>query len=332
MEIMNEIIRIIKFMIGQIIHVWPLLAITVPIAVYLRVSKISQNIGRIFNNNIHKSILLATLVGGMSPFCSCSVIPIISSLLIGGVPIAPVMAFWLASPSMDPEIFFLSIGTLGWNLAVARLLATFAMSYLSAYIVHFLIKRGFIDNKNVLKEKPNIMGFNFKLFFMKLLKIKPKKKLPKFAQFGEMTKEEMEKEKKRMERKVLINNIMDSFMFIFKFMLIAYFLEALIKFYVPESLIRELIGSKSWTTVFMATLVGLPLYTTNLSALGILSGLLEKGMNPGAALAFLISGATTTIPAMAAVFGLVKKRVFFLYVSFAMLWALIAGLIYNLIF
>ena len=331
MDLGNEIIRIIKFMIGQIIHIWPLLAITVPLAVFLRVSKISQNIGKIFNNNVHKAIFLATIVGGLSPFCSCSVIPIISSLLIGGVPIAPVMAFWLASPSMDPEIFFLSVGTLGWNLAVARMIATFIMSYFSAYIVYFLIKKGFIDNKEVLKEKPNIMGFNFKLYFRKIFKIKPKKKHFKINETP-LTDEEIIKEKKRMERKVLVNNIIDSFMFIFKFMLIAYFLEALIKFYVPESLIKNLIGSDSWTTVFMATLVGLPLYTTNLSALGILSGLLQKGMNEGAALAFLISGATTTIPAMAAVYGLVKKRVFLLYVGFAMFWSLLAGLLYNLIF
>lgn len=82
----------------------------------------------------------------------------------------------------------------------------------------------------------------------------------------------------------------------------------------------------------MATLVWLPFYITNLSAVGILLGLLQKGMNEDAALAFLISGATTTIPAMAAVFGLVKKRVFLLYVGFAMFWSLLAGFFYNMIF
>ena len=59
----------------------------------------------------------------------------------------------------------------------------------------------------------------------------------------------------------------------------------------------------------MATLVWLPFYITNLSAVGILLGLLQKGMNEGAALAFIISGATSTNPRMAAVYGFVKKRV-----------------------
>jgi uncharacterized membrane protein YraQ (UPF0718 family) len=75
----------------------------------------SKYIKRAFDAKPITAILLATIVGAFSPFCSCGVIPIIAALLISGVPLAPVMSFWIASPSMDPEIFFLSVGTLGWN-------------------------------------------------------------------------------------------------------------------------------------------------------------------------------------------------------------------------
>jgi len=77
-------------------------------------------------------------------------------------------------------------------------------------------------------------------------------------------------------------------------------------------------------------MIGIPLYTTNLTALGLMGGLLNQGMNPGAVLAFLIGGATTTVPAMAAVYGIVKKRVFILYVSFALGAALITGYLYQI--
>jgi len=83
----------------------------------------SKHIKRAFDAGPIAAILLATIVGAFSPFCSCGVIPVIAALLIGGVPLPPVMAFWIASPSMDPEIFFLSVGTIGWDLAVCRFLS-----------------------------------------------------------------------------------------------------------------------------------------------------------------------------------------------------------------
>jgi hypothetical protein len=68
-----------------------------------------------------------------------------------------------------------------------------------------------------------------------------------------------------------------------------------------------------------------PAYTHNFSALPMISGLLAQGMSPAAALAFLIAGPTTTLPAMAAVWSLVSRRVFALYVSFVLMGAIIMG-------
>jgi len=116
-----------------------------------------------------------------------------------------------------------------------------------------------------------------------------------------------------------------------KFITLAFFLEALITLYVPEAWITGLLGSESGWTVFAAALLGIPVYTSNLAALPMIGGLLEQGMNPAAALAFLIAGPTTTIPAMAAVWGLVSRRVFALYVFFALAGALVAGLAYSLV-
>jgi uncharacterized membrane protein YraQ (UPF0718 family) len=108
--IVNEIIRVVEFVIESFIKIWPLLLITIPLAVFIRSISISDKINEWLSKNIHLSILIATFVGAVAPFCSCSVIPVISAMLIAGVPLAPVMSFWLASPSMDPEIFFLSYG------------------------------------------------------------------------------------------------------------------------------------------------------------------------------------------------------------------------------
>lgn len=78
-------------------------------------------------------------------------------------------------------------------------------------------------------------------------------------------------------------------------------------------------------------LLGVPAYTSNLTALPMMSGLLAQGMAPAAALAFLIAGPTTTLPAMAAVWGLASRRVFVLYISFSLLGAVVLGYLYHLV-
>ena len=115
-----------------------------------------------------------------------------------------------------------------------------------------------------------------------------------------------------------------------KFMALAFILEALITLYVPAGWISGSLGAQSPLAILTAALLGIPAYTTSLTALPLISGLLNQGMNPAAAIAFLIAGPTTTLPAMAAVWPLVARRVFVLYVSFAMVGAVLAGYVYSL--
>ena len=115
-----------------------------------------------------------------------------------------------------------------------------------------------------------------------------------------------------------------------KFMALVFLLEALIILYVPSEWITGLLGHRNQWAIVNAALIGVPVYTTELAALPLISGLLAQGMNPAAALAFLIAGPTTTLPAMAAVWGLVTRRVFVLYLSFSLLGAIGMGYLYYL--
>ncbi len=113
-------------------------------------------------------------------------------------------------------------------------------------------------------------------------------------------------------------------------MILAFFLEAVITLYVPSDFIIGLLGQNNPFAIIMAALIGVPVYTSNLAALGMIGGLLNQGMLPAAALAFLIAGPTTTIPAMAAVWNLASRRVFILYVSFTLAGAVIFGYLYSI--
>jgi uncharacterized membrane protein YraQ (UPF0718 family) len=116
-----------------------------------------------------------------------------------------------------------------------------------------------------------------------------------------------------------------------RWLLLAFFLEALITLYVPQAAIANLLGESNRLAVPLAALIGVPLYLNNMGALPIVAGLLAQGMQPGAAIAFLIAGPVTTIPAMTAVWGVVQRRVFVLYLSLSLLGAILLGFVTNFI-
>jgi uncharacterized membrane protein YraQ (UPF0718 family) len=311
---MNELIRIADFILKSFIHIWPYLLVTIPLSVIINVSGISRHITRAFGKSPLVSVLLATIVGAFSPFCSCGVIPVISSLLIGGVPIAPVMSFWIASPSMDPEIFFLSSSVLGWNLAVWRLASTFLISLGAGYITHFLTTNGFLLNQGLNLKTLKIANGGTSIVTSQVAcecdAIEPQQ---------------------GFSRKKILDEMMKATLMVTKFMGIAFLITALIKFYLPQQLLDGLVQKDSSLQVLLATLTGIPMYTTNITALPLAAGLIEAGLNKGAALSFLIAGATTTLPAMAAVYGITSKRLFILYISFALFGAFFTGLLFNIV-
>ena len=150
---LNQISTIAQFIVAAFIHIWPYLVVTIPLAVAVNMSGASKYINRAFQARPIVAIILATAVGAFSPFCSCGVIPVIAALLMGGVPLAPVMSFWIASPSMDPEIFFLSVSTIGWNLAVWRLASTLVLSLVAGFLTHFIMGRGWLGRQTLRQRR-----------------------------------------------------------------------------------------------------------------------------------------------------------------------------------
>ena len=359
----NHLQNILAFMSTAFLHLWPYLLVTIPLAVAVRLSGASRKISRVFNAQPLVAIFLATAIGAFSPFCSCGIIPIIWSMLAAGVPLAPVMSFWLASPSMDPEIFFLSVSTLGWELAVWRLFGTFLLSLGGGLLAHVAIKRAWLGTR-ILREKPitaapRLLALLRRAWRMVIsVRHQPVMAVPNTngtvrlacqdnacsgedqpdsdpvsAAGPELTEEAESKSADRhptspFSRRLLTES-KDAVIMVAKFMALALFLEALIVLYVPENWVASLLGKNNPLAIASATLLAVPVYTTNLTALALIGGLLDQGMNPGAALAFLIAGPTTTLPAMVAVWGLATRRVFALYLSVTIISALIIGYAFS---
>jgi uncharacterized membrane protein YraQ (UPF0718 family) len=370
-----QLTTIANFIIAAFIHIWPYLLVTVPLAVAVRMSGASKYINDAFKARPTIAILLATFVGAFSPFCSCGVIPVIAALLMSGVPLAPVMSFWIASPSMDPEIFFLSVSTIGWELAVWRLAGTLVLSLSAGFLTHFIVGRGWLGQGSLRQSSTNsglttreLLDRSWQTLKRSLQSLPPLQLAVRGpvpvtelaccaasasvdvgwgggtrqdtatvapSRTNDVTCGSTESNSCAIERTSfrhrLLKETWGATQMIAKFMALAFFLEALITFYVPQTWIAGMLGHSNPWAILTAAFLGVPVYTSNLAALPMVSGLLEQGMNPAAALAFLIAGPTTTLPAMAAVWGLTSRRVFALYVSFSLTGAVVLGYIYGLL-
>jgi hypothetical protein len=247
---------------------------------------------------------------------------------------------------MDPEIFLLSAATVGWKLSVWRLSATFVISASAGIITYLFQKKGFFGNE-ILRSNLQIMPDKaFQKTRVQLAGFQNTARNNSLLNYGTAAGEVIStangdrdcqcSSSVKIRRHSLFERILKesglSFLMVTKFMMLAFLINALIKFYLPEDYVLGFVGGNGPFAVLIATLVGIPFYTSNLTALPLVSGLIGLGMNQGAALAFLIAGPVTTLPAMMAVWGIVRPRVFLAYLSYGLLGSVIFGCLFNLVY
>ncbi len=301
--------RSLLFTFQSMIRITPFFLLAIAFAGYAKASGADKFIAKAFSGKTVTTIILASLAGALSPFCSCGVIPLIAAMLASGVPLAPVMAFCISSPIMDPEMFILTAAGINLNFAVAKTIATIGMGLIAGFTVYGLQKIGFL--KNPLKEAIGCgcgpPSFN------------RHEKIQVVWRFW----------RQPLRRSQFMKEVQKSGGFLFKWMLFAFFLESLMVSYIPAEWIAEMVGSGSNFAIPLAAVVGIPAYINGYAAIPLVAGIMEMGMIPGAAMAFITSGAVSSIPAAVAVYALVKKPVFAVYLTLGLLGSVIAGYVYQ---
>ena len=300
----------IEFTLQALWDVLPFLLLSIAIAAYAKASGADNLIARAFQGRTLPMITFAAAMGALSPFCSCGVIPLIAALLAMGVPLAPVMAFWLASPLMDPSMFVLTIGTLGTEFAFAKALAAFSIGLFGGLGI-WLIQRngGFSDPLREGIGDGGCGGAKVR---------KPKAVVWSFWQDSE-------------RRRSFLEGARDNLLFLGKWLTLAFVLESLMVAYIPPEWVAQAVGGEGLLPVISAALVGIPAYLNGYAALPLVGGLVEQGMAPGAGMAFLLAGGVTCIPAAIAVYALTRLPVFVAYLGFAFTGAVMAGLLFGLV-
>ncbi len=296
------------FTIDSMVSIAPYLTASAAAAAWLTAAGADRVIGKVFQGHWLIVIGSAALFGSLSPFCSCGVIPIIAALLAAGVPLAAVMAFWLSSPIMDPEMFLLTVGGIGVNFAIAKTIAAFTIGVFGGLTTHFVQRAGGFASP--LREQVSSCGTC----------------RPKIS--SEKTHWAFWKNTEQLES--FRTTILWTLLFLGKWLFLAFLLESLMVRYVPPELIGRWLGSESSWALPLAVLTGAPAYLNGYVAIPLVAGLMDSGMAPGPALAFMTAGAVTSIPAAIAVFALVRKPVFLWYIALAMVGSLLTGGAYQI--
>ncbi len=296
------------FVFDSAVWIAPFFALSIAVAAYAKASGAEYLIARAFQGSPRRMILAAALFGSLSPFCSCGVIPLIAGLLGAGVPLAPVMAFWISSPLMDPEMFILMGVALGLPFTVGKTVAAFALGVLGGFATLAAQRAGWFADP--------LIGTSSCC-------------APSCASgVGEgdvVWKFWREPERWRSFRAGSLENGW----FLGKWLTFAFLVESLMVAYIPASLVAETLGGGAWWTIPVSVVVGIPAYLNGYAAIPLMAELIDMGMMPGAAMAFMIAGGVTCIPAAIAVYALVRRAVFLWYFVISLTGSLAAGLLFQ---
>ena len=300
----------IRFGATSLLHTAPFILFAVAAIAYLKATGAETLLARAFEGRQLRMIIMAAFLGGLSPFCSCEVIPFIAAMLALGAPLSAVMAFWLASPLMDPAMFLITSGTLGWEFALAKTVAAVSIGLLGGFVT-MLAARSVVFS-NPLRERPQTGGC--------CSTSKPFEGKPLWAFWKESPR-----------RAAFWDSAIDNALFLFKWLALAYVIEALMLAYIPAETVAQVLGGDGIGPIFLAALVGAPAYLNGYAAVPLVDALIQQGMGQGAAMSFVIAGGISCIPAAIAVWALVRPKVFVAYLGLAMIGAVLAGLTWQAI-
>lgn len=246
------------------------------------------------NPNQAISYVLGMVFGAMTPFCSCSTIPILAGLLNSKVPFGPAVSFLIASPLMNPLMIFMLWALLGWKVAIVYFIV----------LAIFSILTGFVFSKMNLAETykgVNVKGDGF---------------------FANKTESRF---------KQALN---DAWAFLYPmlpYLFIGVFIGAFIYGFVPETFITKYASGGGIISVFIASIIGIPMYIRPETMLPIAEALASKGMSLGTVVALIIGGAGASIPEVVLLSKLFKKKFVISFVIAILVVAISTGLMVNIV-
>ncbi len=243
--------------------------------------------------------LFASLLGIITPFCSCSAIPLFLGFVQAGVPLGTTFSFLIASPMINEVALVLLLGMFGWKIALIYVISGIIISVLS----------GIIIGKMKMESLVESFVFDNRID-------------------GDVILPQMSKKERFNYAKNYTLNILNK---VWIYVLIGIGIGAWIHGYVPADFLAQYAGSDKWYAVPLAVLVGIPLYSNAAGVIPLVSALTEKGVAMGTTLSFMMSVTALSLPEFMILKKVMKTKLILIFIGIVAIGIMFTGFLFNLI-
>jgi len=290
----------INFFIYDTIKIFILLVVIIFVVSIIRSYLPPEKIRAILSHkNKYVGNIIASLLGIITPFCSCSAIPLFLGFVQAGVPLGTTFSFLVASPMINEVALVLLLGMFGWKIALIYIVSGLLISIFSGIIIGKLKVENLVESfvyQNTINADVNLPA---------------------------MTKK---------ERIVYARDYtLDILKKVWLYILIGIGVGALIHGYVPSDFLTLYAGSDKWYAVPLAVILGVPLYSNAAGVIPLVSALTEKGVAMGTTLAFMMSITALSLPEFMILKRIMKTKLILIFAGIVGVGITITGYLFNFI-
>lgn len=243
-----------------------------------------------------KAQTMAAFLGTLTPFCSCSSIPLFIGFTSSGLPIGVTFSFLISSPLVDLASVILLASIFNWTIALAYVFVGLVLAVIG----------GFIISKSGME-----------------------KYVESFVLNSGVAATEPEKLTKNERFQFACDQVKDIFNRVWPYVLIGVGIGAVIHNWLPEHIITSLLGKNNWWSVIVATLLGAPMYADIFGTLPVAEALVQKGVGLGTALSFMMSVTALSLPSLIMLKKVVKVQLLLLFTGIVLAGIIIIGYLFN---
>lgn len=244
--------------------------------------------------------VMASLLGIVTPFCSCSAIPLFLGFVEAGIPLGVTFSFLIAAPMINEVALVLLIGLFGWKVALLYVITGLTIAVLAGFIL----------------EKLNLKRYVADWVY----KTHAKQSLSE--------EKTMTLNQRILSGAIVVKEIVGK---IWIYIIIGIAVGAGAHGFVPDEYLAGALGNQHWYSVPLAILVGIPLYSNAAGIIPIVSVLIEKGVTLGTALAFMMSVIGLSLPEIIILKKVLKWQLIGLFIGVVAIGIIIVGYIFNYI-
>lgn len=290
----------VNFFIFDTIKIFLLLAVIIFVVSIIRSFLPPEKIRNILSREKkYLGNVLASLLGIITPFCTCSAIPLFIGFLEAGVPLGTTFSFLVASPMINEVALVLLLGMFGWRLASLYIISGLIIAILSGIAI------GKLKVENLVEEFVRKSKFN-----------------------GQLRMPEMTWRQRVDYAKSYTKDIIKK---VWLYIVIGIGIGAWIHGYVPTDLLVRYAGNDTWYSVPLAVLIGIPLYSNAAGIIPLVSVLTEKGVYLGTVLAFIMAVTGLSLPEFMILKKVMKVKLIVIFTGIVGVGIIFTGYLFNFV-